>query len=56
MPGKNKGWVIKVPLGNDELYVMDEYSVKLYETKEQAEDAAKICKRYRVVYYEFGRD
>jgi hypothetical protein len=48
----NKGWAIKVPLGNDELYITENCKVKLYETKEQAEQAAKIWKRYRVVRYE----
>lgn len=46
------GWAIKVPLGNDELYVTEYESVKLYETKEQAEDAAKVWNRYRIVYFD----
>ena len=45
-------WAIKVPLGNDELYVTENERPVLYNTKEEAEAAAKIWKKYRVVYFE----
>lgn len=44
-------WAIKVPLGNDELYVTENERVVTYDTKEQALEAAKIWNRYRVVPY-----
>lgn len=49
-------WAIKVPLsfrvGSDELYVTENERVVTYATKEEALEAAKIWKRYRVVPYE----
>lgn len=44
-------WAIKVPLGNDELYVTENERVVTYDTKEEALEAAKIWNRYRVVLY-----
>jgi hypothetical protein len=45
-------WAIKVPLGDDdELYVTENGRVVVYDTKEQAFEAAKIWNHYRVVPY-----
>jgi hypothetical protein len=44
------GWAIKVPLGNDELYVTEKGQPVIYDTREEAEEAAKIWKVSRVVY------
>lgn len=44
-------WAIKVPLGNDELYVTENERVVTYDTKEEALEAAKIWNRHRVVLY-----
>lgn len=47
-----QGWAIKVPLGNDELYVTYGDRVVLYNTEQEALEAAKIWNRYKVVYFE----
>jgi hypothetical protein len=44
-------WAIKVPFGNDELYVTENERVVTYDTKEEALEAAKIWNRYKVVLY-----
>ena len=44
-------WAIKVPFDNDELYVTENDRIVTYGTKQEALEAAKIWKRYRVVPY-----
>jgi hypothetical protein len=44
-------WAIKVPFDNSELYVTENDRIVTYNTKEEALEAAKIWKQYRVVLY-----
>lgn len=44
-------WAIKVPFDNAELYVTENDCIVTYNTKEEALEAAKIWKQYRVVLY-----
>jgi hypothetical protein len=46
------GWAIKVPIGNDELYVTEYEKPVVYKTKREAEEAARFWKRYKIVYFE----
>ena len=49
---KKTGWAIKVLFGVEELYVTRNLKPMLYQTKEEAEEAAKIWKNYKVVFFE----